>query len=104
MRALPLSTLTPVISQGEGSRGQVKGQKTVQGHHHGDGIGSSWNQYDRHPPSPPVRQRANHSAALQSTNERAGETLESRAWFSGAGKYLFSLYYVFPLSEEGALF
>ncbi|XP_030836097.1 serine/threonine-protein kinase PLK4 [Strongylocentrotus purpuratus] len=78
MRALPLSTLTPVISEGEGSRGQVKG------HHHGDGIGSSWNQYDRHPPSPPVRQRANHSAALQSRSEQAGETLESRPWFSGA--------------------
>ncbi|XP_041463144.1 serine/threonine-protein kinase PLK4-like isoform X2 [Lytechinus variegatus] len=80
MRALPLSALTPVISQGEGSRGQVKDQE--RDHRHGDRIGSSWNQYDRHPPSPPVRQRANHSAALQSSSEQGGER-ESRPWLSG---------------------
>ena len=91
MRALPLSTLTPTIPEGERPRGEVKGQDTVQGHHrYGDSMGSSWNQYDRHPPSPPVRQRANHSAALQSTNQMEGT--EGRPWFSGADMFVIILF------------
>ena len=110
MRALPLSSLTPVISQGEGSRGQMgnnvnqDSHMTTHGHtRHIEGAGSGWNKYETHPPSPPVRQRANHSAvSQQSANHYTSSeaALNSKPWLSSSktGEYTLSQYSQFCLS------
>ncbi|XP_072171640.1 serine/threonine-protein kinase PLK4-like [Diadema setosum] len=97
MRALPIQSLTSVISQGDGSKGQANKENinpssfTADRHHRHyphqyqrGGVESSWNSYQTHPPSPPVRQRANHSAFSQSA-DRYGLTEGLNSKISAAG-------------------
>ncbi|XP_038063268.1 serine/threonine-protein kinase PLK4-like [Patiria miniata] len=91
IKALPLPNLTPLVSQEEEGVGGAKvfgkgsGFEGGRGHNEARWTG---NQYDRHPPSPPVRDRASFKT-ISACDDKSGSVLSTsskqNSWLDNLG-------------------
>ncbi|XP_033632007.1 serine/threonine-protein kinase PLK4-like [Asterias rubens] len=87
IKALPLTNLTPLVSQEEKVGGAKSHSYGFVGRGQERDVEARWtgNQYDRHPPSPPVKQKASPRKDLLN-DKRSGSLVSSTS--SGQGSWL----------------